>query len=163
MTKPPHVDQDRIDDAFFITQVADGRLVDPDRMARATEVVNAALDEMEYFCEPDNAAHIGRFAALRYAWRTSPAFRTFMLVFGLPCAFLGVGSLLVEPWSIAIPQALQFLGLFGIYPALVGVVWLLHAWWRPEEMLAYTIRAAPLLLIAGAAFMILGLLSTSLA
>lgn len=163
MAKPRHVDQDRIDDALFITQVADKRLVDPDRMAEATETVNAALDEMDHFCDPANAAHIGRFEALRYAWKASPVFRTFMLVLGAPCAFMGLGTLLGKPWPAAVPQALQFLGLFGTYPLLVGAAWLVHAWWKPEELLAYTVRAAPILLIGGAALVILGLLSTSLA
>lgn len=98
MARSRRVDQRTIDDAFLITQVADERLVEPDRMAAAIKTVDAALDEMEYFCEPANAAHIGRFAGLRYAWRMSPVFRTFMLVLGIPCAFMGVGSLLAEPW-----------------------------------------------------------------
>ncbi len=163
MARASPVDQDKINDAFFITQVADERLVDPGRMAEAIKTVDTALDEMECFCDPANAAHVGRFAALRYAWEASPVFRSFMLVLGAPCAFMGLGTFLGKPWPAAVPQALQFLGLFGTYPALVGAVWLVHAWWMPEDSPAYMVRAAPLLLVAGAAFMILGLLGASLA
>lgn len=122
-----------------------------------------AMSETDYFYASANAANVGRFEALSYAWRKDFMLRAVLFLWSFPCASVLMLSLMTMPLQHGVPRAMQVLGIFGTVPMLFGAVWLKHAWQAPRRHRAYEGRAAPLLLMASACLMAVGLLGTWLA
>ena len=160
MTKPPHVDQDRIDDAIVTALVAIEQPVNTGRIVKACETMEEALAELRYFCEPDNLPNMGTLEALHFAWRHDRLFRISILTFGVLCAALSMPSLMAMPWRVGGPQAMQTFGMSGIIPAMFGAAGLCSS---QTGYPAYAIKIGPLLLIGGAGLIALSLLGTWLA
>ncbi len=160
MPRPPHVTQDKIDDAMVTAIVASTQDVNTGEIVRATETIEAATAEMEYFCDPANAANIGRLEALGHAWTEEFLFRNAVLGLGLLCAIMATTELLAQPWHLGIPRAMQMLGFCGLYPTLFGVIWLCSPRSNFGLFLAYQFRAAPILLAVGASLIAIGLVGT---
>jgi len=157
MPKPPHVEQDKIDDATVTALAASTQDVDTGQIDKATETLEAAVAEMRYFREPANAANIGRLEALGYAWRKEFVFRNVVRLIGMVCTFMALVELMGQPWPLGIPRAMQMMGFSGIYPALFGAVWLCGPRSNSGRFLAYQFRAAPILLVVGAGLIAIGL------
>jgi len=164
MAKPPHVDRDRIDDAFVTALAAMEQPVNLDRIVKATETMKEALAEMKYFCAPDNAPNLGRLEALDYALTTDFFLKGTLLAWGSACGFLCILSLVALPWQQGIPQAMEMLGAFGLMPALLGGSMLVSAFMErgTRRFVAYHVRCAPILLATGTGLMAFGLLGASL-
>ena len=160
MTRPPHVDQGRIDDAIVTALVAVEQPVNTGRIVRATEAIEEAIAEMEYFCKPANVANLGRLEALHFAWRNESVFRMGISIFGVLCTAMSIPPLMVEPWRTGIPHAMQTFGMAGVIPALWGAI---GFWNSRGGYPAYAVKAMPLLLIGGAGLVALSLLGTWLA
>ena len=160
MTKPPHVDQDRIDDAYVTARVAMEQPVNTGRIVKATETIEEAIAEMKYFCEPANVANIGRLEALHFAWRNEGVFRRSIPTFGVLCTALSIPPLMAVPWQVGVPHAMQTFGMAGIIPALWAAIGLCNS--RPGYP-AYAVKAMPLMLMGGAGLIALSLLGTWLA
>jgi len=163
MTKPPHVDPGRIDDAYAIAVEATERPVNEGRIVRAAETIEEALAEMKHFCEPANAANIGRLEALEYAWTNEFVFRNCVLAMSMICMVMATIMLMGSPWHLGIPHAMQVVGFTGFYPTLFGAIWLHSPRRNFGAFRAYEFRAAPILLTCGAALIAVGLLGTWLA
>lgn len=160
MTRPPHVDQDKIDDAYVTALVAMEQPVNTGRIVKATETIEEAITERKYFCEPANVANIGRLEALHFAWRNEGVFRMSILTFGILCTALSIPPLIAMPWQVGVPHAMQTFGMAGIIPALWGAIGL---WNSQAGYPAYAVKAMPLMLTGGAGLIALSLLGTWLA
>lgn len=163
MTRPPHVDPGRIDDAYAVALEATNQPVNEGRIVRAAETMEEALAEMRYFSEPANAVNIGRIEALKYAWTNEFVFRNCVLVMSMVCMVMAMIMLMGQPWQLGIPRAMQMMGFSGFYPTLFGAIWLRSPRSNCGIFLAYEFRAAPILLTCGAALIAIGLLGTWLA
>lgn len=159
-TKPPHVDQGRVEDALDDFLTAAEQDINIGHVVRLSETIEAANKEMEYFHEPANAANIGRLEAFAYAWKTEFLFRNTCLVMGVICAFMATVMLMGQSWQSGIPHAMQIMGPSGFYPTLFGAIWLHSPRRNFGVFLAYHVRAAPLLLTCGGALIAIGLLGT---
>jgi len=160
MPRPPHVAQDKIDDAMVTAIVASRQEINIGEIVRATETIEAATAERKYFCEPANAANIGRLEALGYAWTNQLGFRKVVLLFGVLCTLTATLEMMGQPWPLGISRAMQAMGFLGIFPTLHGAIPLHSRWSSPTTFVAYQFRAAPILLTVGASLIAIGLVGT---
>ena len=160
MARPPHVDQDRIDDAIATALAAVEQPVNTGRIVKACETMEEALAELKYFNEPANLTDMGRLEALDFAWRNDRLFRWSVLVWQNLCLLMSIPPLMVEPWRTGILHAMQNFGMSGLILGLFGAAGLCSS---RTGYPAYAVKTGPLLLTVGAGFIALSLLGMWLA
>ena len=160
MARPPHVDQDRIDDAYATALVAMQQPVNTGEIVKACETIEAALAELRYFNEPVNLPGMARLEALDFAWRYDRLFRWSVLVWSNLCLLMSVLPLMAEPWRNSIPHAMVAFGMTGVILALFGAAGVSSS---RTGYPAYAVKTGPLLLTVGAGLIALSLLGTWLA